>query len=90
MTVWIHDEHGEFHEVILPKSLADYAADCDSMKELGSLVANHDNASVMRDWSNSDLTPGAPSLTEYRTIDDFFSGSQNPFFLPSFSSADKD
>ncbi|MCH7602460.1 MAG: secretin and TonB N-terminal domain-containing protein [Planctomycetes bacterium] len=56
-------------------------------KELGSLISNHDLASVMRDWSDSDQAPGAPTLSEFRTIDDFFSGSQNPFFLPSMSSA---
>ena len=54
-------------------------------KELGSMI--HDLASVMRDWSDSDPAPGAPTLSEFRTIDDFFSGSQNPFFLPSMSSA---
>ncbi len=56
-------------------------------KELGSLISNLDLASVMRDWSDSDQAPGAPTLSEFRTIDDFFSGSQNPFFLPSMSSA---
>lgn len=56
-------------------------------KELGSLISNSDNASVMREWSGSDQAPGAPALSEFRTIDDFFSGSQNPFFLPSMSSA---
>lgn len=55
-------------------------------KELGYLITNPDNASAMRDWSGSDQAPGAPSLSEFRTIDDYFSGSQNPFFLPSMSS----